>query len=86
MRYDEGPKLHPSLDQLYVCDLDGTLLRSDASLSAHAQRSLLAMLEAGCDTRHVTGHMCVTRSASATPITAHSFETPPPGVECQEVV
>ena len=34
-------------DQLFVCDLDGTLLRPDATLSPHAQRSLSAMLEAG---------------------------------------
>jgi hypothetical protein len=34
-------------DQLYVCDLDGTLLRSDATLSARAERSLSSMLDAG---------------------------------------
>jgi HAD superfamily hydrolase (TIGR01484 family) len=46
-----GPVAQRSVDQirrsLYVCDLDGTLLRSDATLSEYSRRTLNRLLDDG---------------------------------------
>jgi hydroxymethylpyrimidine pyrophosphatase-like HAD family hydrolase len=54
------------MDTLYISDLDGTLLRNDASLSDYSRRELIALLEEGVQITVASAIWCITSGSQTT--------------------